>query len=89
MTEAACSSAITSRPRGRYKYKVDDWIVAEVLPFGQFKAISKKDFDKAVKIAKKTPFIGGAIRAWMTLTGEPPAKNNSDVVCEHRPRANL
>ena len=59
---------------GGYRYRVDDWVVTETADCGYFKAIPKKVFDKALREATRTPWIGGAIRASMVLTGHPPAR---------------
>lgn len=65
---------ITRLSRGRFRYRIDEWVVTETRDFGVFKAIPKKAFDKAVRQATRTPWLGGWISAFMVLTGHPPAR---------------
>jgi hypothetical protein len=65
---------ITRQTRGRYRYRVDEWVVTETHEFGIFRAMPKKVFDKAVREATRTPWIGGVILTYMMVTGHPPAR---------------
>jgi hypothetical protein len=65
---------ITRAKRGRYRYRVDEWVVTSVREDGLFKAIPKKVFDKAVLKAECTAWLGGWLGAFHVITGHPPAR---------------
>jgi hypothetical protein len=65
---------VTPQTRGHYRYRIDEWVVTETRDFGIFGAIPKKAFDKALRQAIRTPWMGGMILTYMLFTGHPPAR---------------
>jgi hypothetical protein len=58
---------------GGYRYRLDEWVVTETSQWGYFKAIPRKTFDRAVRQATRTRWIGDLLLTYMVLTGHPPA----------------
>jgi hypothetical protein len=65
---------LTRLKRRRGQLHIDEWVVTSTREDGLFRAIPKKEFDKAVKEAQRVPWIGAWISAFMTLTGHPPER---------------
>lgn len=65
---------VTRPKRRRGRLHMDHWVVTSVRADGLFKAIPKKVFDKAVKKAECTAWLGAWLGAFHVITGHPPAR---------------
>jgi hypothetical protein len=65
---------LTRLKRRRGQLHIDEWVVTSTRADGVFKAIPKKEFDKAVKKAECTAWLGIWLGAFHVITGHPPAR---------------